>query len=751
MTMAGARSEPVPAPGAERPAACWCGTTDLRPFSPGYLACPRCHTLVARRFPAGDVARLAGREEGIYGRDYHRERLPREYGFPDLATRARDELGERCLHWLRALLRYRLPPARVLELGSAHGGFVALLRQAGFDASGLELSPWVAEFATRTFDVPMHVGPVEDQAIAPGSLDAIALMDVLEHLTDPAGTIRHCLGLLGPDGLLLVQTPCLPDGRTYEEMVASGDPFVEHLKDEEHLYLFGREGLCELLRRQGAPYVAFEPAIFAHYDMFLAASPRPLATVAPAAIEAALLATPGGRVVRTLLALDDERRGLRAEAAGAEAERRRLEGALGEAERDRAARVAVIETQGAETARLHAQLDRWLAENKALWQRALDAEIAAYALEGRLRALAGRTEARERGFAEVAATVRGARAYRVLRRLGRWNALAERLAVLGAAPAPLPEAAPEAARALGPEHVAHLIGRDWAESRDLFPLWESHGFHVTPVHFYSPIPEVGALGEEPWRTPSALPGLEMNEAAQLAFLETVCPRFRAEYEAFPAGPTGVPHEFHLGQMMFRAVDAEVLHCMVRHHRPRRILEVGSGYSTYVTAAAVRRNAEEGRDGELIAVEPHPSPVLRAGVPGLARLVGQPVERADPALFSALADGDVLFIDSSHVVRIDSDVRFLVLEVLPRLRPGVLVHVHDVFLPFEYPRDWVVAEHRFWTEQYLLQAFLAFNRAFEVLWASSWMHHRHPDRLRAAFSHYDPAAVWPGSFWIRRVR
>ena len=110
----------------------------------------------------------------------------------------------------------------------------------------------------------------------------------------------------------------------------------------------------------------------------------------------------------------------------------------------------------------------------------------------------------------------------------------------------------------------------------------------------------------------------------------------------------------------------------------------------------------------------------------------------------------MFIDSSHVVRIGGDVVFEFLQVLPRLRIGVLVHVHDIFLPAEYARDWVIRQKRFWTEQYLLQAFLAFNSAFEIVWAASYMHMNHPQRLAAAFPSYRPDRCWPGSFWFRRV-
>jgi Methyltransferase domain len=183
--------------------------------------------------------------------------------------------------------------------------------------------------------------------------------------------------------------------------------------------------------------------------------------------------------------------------------------------------------------------------------------------------------------------------------------------------------------------------------------------------------------------------------------------------------------------------------MVRHFRPRRIVEIGSGFSTMVSAQAALRNGST----QLIAVEPHPSELLRKGFPGLTTLIPRKVEEVDPALFAGLGSGDILFIDSSHVVRTGGDVNFLYLELLPRLADGVVVHVHDVFLPRDYPRDWVVDKRIFWTEQYLLHAFLIFNSAFGVLYSTPFMAERHPDRVRAAF----PECPWVGggSFWMRR--
>ncbi len=244
------------------------------------------------------------------------------------------------MHWLRTLLRYKLPPSHVLELGSGHGGFVALLRWAGYEAAGLELSPWVVQFSARRFGVPIHCGPVEEQDFEPASLDTIALMDVLEHLPDPAATIRHCLKLLRPDGLLLVQTPRFPEGKTYDVMSVEGDRFLELLKPAEHIYLFSERSIRAFFQQLGVEHLIFEPAIFAHYDMFLAVSRSPLRVHEESETEDVLGAMPGGSLVQALLDLNGQFRDLS----------RRYQ----ECEEDRAARLRVIEGRGRRLADLHA-------------------------------------------------------------------------------------------------------------------------------------------------------------------------------------------------------------------------------------------------------------------------------------------------------------------------------------------------------------------------------------------------------------
>jgi glycosyltransferase involved in cell wall biosynthesis/SAM-dependent methyltransferase len=282
---------------------CWCGSSDLVPFGPEYRECRRCGTLVSARGLSDAELTVMNDEADFYGKDYWLGHQQQDLGFPDIHARARGDLTERNLHWLRTLLQYRLPPAKTLEIGSAHGSFVALMRLVGYDASGVELSPWVVEFSRRTFDIPALLGPVESLALSPGSLDVVVLMDVFEHLPHPASTMRRCLELVREDGLLLIQTPKFREGTSFQELAESGDPFLEQLKSDEHLYLFSPRSIVQFFDGLGAGHCRFEPAIFDQYDMFLAVSRQPLRTHAEAEIEQSLLASTGGRVGLALLDL----------------------------------------------------------------------------------------------------------------------------------------------------------------------------------------------------------------------------------------------------------------------------------------------------------------------------------------------------------------------------------------------------------------------------------------------------------------
>lgn len=281
-------------------------------------------------------------------------------------------------------------------------------------------------------------------------------------------------------------------------------------------------------------------------------------------------------------------------------------------------------------------------------------------------------------------------------------------------------------------------------SGEEFRRFEQRGVHVAPANFYSPIPDTSQLDAAIWQRESELVGIDMHDEQQLHLVGEVFPQFRDEYEAIPSAPTEVPSQFYLDNGLFGGTDAFALYCMLRHLEPRRVVEVGGGFSTRLAAQAALANGST----ELVCIEPFADEVLREGFPGLTMLISSRVEELPLDLFLELEENDVLFIDSSHVTRAGGDVTFLFLEVLPRLQPGVVVQVHDVFIPFEYPRDWVVDGLRFWNEQYLLQAFLAFNSDFAVLLANSYLNARYPDALRNTF----PTSPWwgGGSLWFHRL-
>jgi hypothetical protein len=199
--------------------------------------------------------------------------------------------------------------------------------------------------------------------------------------------------------------------------------------------------------------------------------------------------------------------------------------------------------------------------------------------------------------------------------------------------------------------------------------------------------------------------------------------------------------FSLENDYFTTPDAEVAYAMVRLLRPKTVIEVGSGHSTKVLRQALDSIGDR---GDLISIDPQP----RAGVGGLAdQTFVCPVESLDPEwLLSLLRANDILFIDSSHEVRVGNDVIFLYSEVLPSLAPGVVVHIHDVFLPFHYPQEWIVQQQWSWTEQYLVLMIVLFSDSFEVLWASSHLQ-RTWEPFSVWFTHARPRRGC--SLWLRK--
>jgi len=359
--------------GSSNKVRCWCGDQNLVEFAPGYMRCTTCESLVSRELRKRRSIRIHDDSNDFYGKEYWFTHQEKDLGFANISSRARTDLTDRCAHWLRTVLKYKLPPGKCLELGSSHGGFVALLGWAGFEASGLELSPWVVRFSRKAFGVQVLKGPVEDQSIDRASLDIITMMDVLEHIPDPVGTVQHCLSLLKPDGILIIQTPRYKERTLYGTYLSEHNRFLELLLPKEHLFLFSQESLKMFFDRLGVSHIAFEEAYFSHYDMFLVASRKPISQALPENIEKALTCTPSGRLVQAYLDFDAKTREFATQYSRAYADSQarldaiqKLEENLAESEKDRAARLGAIEAQGKEIARLYENLHRWESENKAL-------------------------------------------------------------------------------------------------------------------------------------------------------------------------------------------------------------------------------------------------------------------------------------------------------------------------------------------------------------------------------------------------
>ncbi len=208
--------------------------------------------------------------------------------------------------------------------------------------------------------------------------------------------------------------------------------------------------------------------------------------------------------------------------------------------------------------------------------------------------------------------------------------------------------------------------------------------------------------------------------------------------------------YRFAESSYPTVDAEVLFAIVRWLKPRRVIELGSGASSHFIQQAGRRNADDGRPLEHRIYDPYPFTASPLGPVEGPVVTSTRAEDLDPAEISGLLDRrDVLFIDTTHTVKTGGDVDHIFSAVLPRLAPGVWIHLHDVFLPYEYPREWVVDQRRLWAEQYLVHAFLAFNTAFRVRFPAMAVSRAAPATMASLIPGFSPA-YRPGSFWIERV-
>lgn len=276
-------------------------------------------------------------------------------------------------------------------------------------------------------------------------------------------------------------------------------------------------------------------------------------------------------------------------------------------------------------------------------------------------------------------------------------------------------------------------------------LCDGIGVHPIRHHYESPLVYASDL-RHPLADERPISGLDLNESEQLELLSRF--DYRDELLAIPRAKANAT-AYSYDNPYFGAGDAEYFYSIIRHFKPRRILEIGSGESTLLARIAIAANRREdpAYGCEQICVEPFGPPWLEQLGVTVRR---QKIEEIDAAIVDDLRANDILFIDSSHVIRPQGDVLHEYLSLVGRVKPGVLVHAHDIFTPRDYPSQWVVAERRLYSEQYLLEAFLCFNRAFKIIGAVNWLWHRHRDRMKSACPVLSSVGGEPGSFWFMRV-
>ena len=293
----------------------------------------------------------------------------------------------------------------------------------------------------------------------------------------------------------------------------------------------------------------------------------------------------------------------------------------------------------------------------------------------------------------------------------------------------------------------------------VFLLLDRAGVHLLPKHFYSPVPDYAWLraNQEVWTAPSSLPGVDWNLDAQFEWLAETCRDYYMDVKGLHFFHGLTNGEWGLG---YGAIESQILHCFIRKWKPQRIVEIGSGVSTMCMQHAAEMNrAAGGQMPEITCIEPFPSAALRQKTDDI-RLIPELCQTVPASVFAGLSSGDFLFVDSSHAVKLGSDVIRIYLDIIPRLAPGVFIHIHDVYLPYLYPRDALFKPFG-WQETALLLALLINNDRLEVLSCLAALHYDRSSQLRQILSDYaaadgfrglalsaNPSGNFPSSFWLQ---
>jgi Methyltransferase domain len=274
------------------------------------------------------------------------------------------------------------------------------------------------------------------------------------------------------------------------------------------------------------------------------------------------------------------------------------------------------------------------------------------------------------------------------------------------------------------------------------------GLYPLRDHYHEPFYAPDQL-HRPLGVDRNLAGIDLNVDGQLQMLHAF--GFEEELNSLPLTQPGDRLKYYYDNGYFESGDAEFFYCMIRHFKPQTLVEIGSGFSSLMAVEAIVANRLQnpGYACRHVCIEPFERPWLEQLQ---VELIRTPVERCDKSLFLDMQANDILFIDSSHVIKPQGDVLCEYLEILPVLKPGVFVHIHDIFTPRDYLPEWLIEKNLFWNEQYIVEAFLSFNEKFKIVGALNYLKHHHTAELSAKCPIFARQAETrePGSLWLKRV-
>jgi predicted O-methyltransferase YrrM len=302
---------------------------------------------------------------------------------------------------------------------------------------------------------------------------------------------------------------------------------------------------------------------------------------------------------------------------------------------------------------------------------------------------------------------------------------------------------------------------------DIYKLGLRLGVHILPAHYYAPVPNIIELERttDLWAKPSAMSGVHIDLDEQIDNLRRICTPFQQEFRSNPHYQHAIKQPFRSGRSRFFGyIEAQVLHAVVRYYKPARLIEIGGGVPTYCTFQAISMNRRDtGVNGHITCIEPDPIDMIKNLGENSENfeLITRPIQDVPLDYFTQLHANDIVFIDSNHVVRSGSEVNFIVLEILPIIPKGVLVHFHDIYLPYDYDRD-VLRTFMHPNETALVAAFLACNTRYKILFALSMLHYERRHEMQSILPEYTPESDWrgmrvgeydqakhfPSSLWLR---